>query len=95
VENRDASPYLLRVLDGRHRAWLVPAGTTGIGPTNDGSEQRTVIIARTDCTEVGRYALADGPVTMMVEDGAMADPDLRETVTAGLSSLEQIVDPCP
>jgi hypothetical protein len=94
VENRDAVPYLLRVVDGRHRAWMVPAVSSGLGPTNDGSETRSVLISGMDCSEIERLGLSTGDVTLFVEGGHMADPDLKESIASGLPRLEQIVDPC-
>lgn len=94
VENHDPTAYLLRVVDGRHRAWRIPPMTAGTGPLNDGTEKRFVMIAALDCTELGRLGLATGELTLIVEGGGLADPDLRESIDADLAPLEQIVDPC-
>ena len=95
VENRDSTEYLLRVVDGQHRAWRVPANTTGTGPLDDGSGRRFVIISTLDCTDVGRFGLATDAHTLIVEGGTMGNPDMRDTIDAGVATLEQIVDPCP
>jgi hypothetical protein len=94
VENRDSVGYLLRVVDGQHRAWRVPPNTTGTGPLNDGSGSRFVIISTLDCTEIERLGLATSAHTLSIENGAMANPDLRDGIGPDLSPLEQIVDPC-
>ena len=94
IENRDSVGYLLRVVDGQHRAWTVPPNTSGTGPLNDGSERRFVIVAGLDCTDLERLGLATGAHTLMIEGGGMANPDIRDGIDAGLTPLEQIVDPC-
>ena len=95
VENRDSVAYLLRIVDGRHRAWIVPPNASGVGPTDDGSDRRFVIISGLDCSELGRLGLATGNYTLMVEGGGMANPDLRDSIDDGLQRLQQVVDPCP
>ncbi len=95
VENRDSNQYLLRVVDGRHRAWIVPPHSTGTGPKNDGSDRRFVIVSGMDCSEIGRYGLDRGPITLMVEGGTMANPDLRESIDPSNPQFEAIADPCP
>ena len=94
VENHDPTAYLLRVVDGRHRAWRVPPMSAGTGPMSDGTGRRFVMISGLDCTELGRLGLATGELTLIVEGGGFADPDLRESIDADLAPLEQIIDPC-
>jgi hypothetical protein len=95
VENHDPVGYLLRVIDGKHRAWMIPANASGIGPMNDGSDRRFVLVTGLDCTEIGRLGLATGGHTLVVEGGRMADPDMRNAVDPSMLALEQVVDPCP
>jgi hypothetical protein len=95
VENRDSDSYLLRVVDGQHRAWIVPPGVSGLGPTNDGSDTRFVVLSGLDCWDIGRFGLSTGDHTLIVQGGQMANPDMRDSIDASLQRLEQIVDPCP
>ena len=62
---------------------------------SDAPERKIVMITRIDCVEVGRVGLAEGSHSMVVDGGQMADPDLRESIDAGLPRLDEIVDPCP
>ena len=94
VENHDQADYLLRVLDGRHRAWRVPPDAAGTGPLSDGTDMRIVIISTPDCIEIGRIGLGTGEHTLIVDGGAMGNPDLRESIDPGLAPLQEIVDPC-
>jgi hypothetical protein len=94
VENHDSVGYVLRVLDGRDRAWRVPANGAGVGPVDEGGGTRLVLLVTEACEEVGRYGLTGGDVTMVVEAGAMANPDLVTSVDRSLAPLVQIPDPC-
>jgi hypothetical protein len=95
VENGDEVQYLLRVQDLHHRAWIVPPGSSGIGPQNDGSDRRFVFISGMDCSEIGRYGLDSGSITLHVAGGMMADPDLSESIDPALPLLVEVADPCP
>ena len=94
VENHDATAYLLRVLDGRDRAWRVPASAAGTGPLAEGNQMRFVIISTLDCTEIARIGLGTGEHTLIIEGGGVANPDSRESIDPTLEPFEEIADPC-
>lgn len=54
-----------------------------------------MLISGLDCSEIGRFGLATGYNTLIVQNGQMANPDMRKSIDASLSALEQVADPCP
>jgi hypothetical protein len=95
VENHGGEQVLLRILDGQHRAWVVPAGSSGIGPTDDGRGDQLVVITTMDCVELGRLGFRAGDHTLFVTADGMEYPDQRSSIDPGLSRLTEIEDPCP
>ena len=95
VDNMGAMPQLLRVVGGGgSRAWLVPPGTAGLGPTFLAEDRPFVLITTLDCKEVARFAPAGGRQTIVIEESGVA-PQLHDGIDEGLRALTATTDPCP